>query len=192
MNNIKIAKTHNSVLEVIKNRWSPRAFSSEVINETQLKALFEAASWAASAMNEQPWVFLYAHKESVGYEKILSSLAEANQTWAKNASVLIVAIAKTTFENTGEKNLWAEHDLGMANAHLLLQATELGFYGHQMAGFNKSALINLLELPENQNPICVIALGYLADADTLAEPFKTRELTERKRKEIKDFVKKLE
>lgn len=192
MNNIKIAKTHNPVLEVIKNRWSPRAFSSEVISETQLNTLFEAASWAASAMNEQPWQYLYAQRGSEMFQNIWDSLAGGNQIWAKNAATFVIAVAKTTLESNGEKNNWAEHDLGMANAHLLLQATELGFYGHQMAGFDKSALIDLLELPENQNPICVIALGYLADADTLAEPFKTRELTERKRKEIKDFVKKLE
>ncbi len=188
MTSIKIAKTDFPVLDIIKNRWSARAFSNEVVTETHLNTLFEAASWAASANNEQPWQYMYALKGTPGFDKIWNCLMPGNQPWTKQASVLIVAIARKTFEANEKENPGAPHDLGMANAHLMLQATAMNIYCHPMAGFDKAKLITDLNLTENQMPVCVIALGFLASAETLEEPFKTRELTERNRKSITDFA----
>ncbi len=191
MNTIKIAKTIYPVLDVIKNRWSARAFSNKSINDEELNTLFEAASWAASANNEQSWQYIYAKKETGAFDNIWNCLLPGNQPWAKHAAALIVAVARKTFEANNAVNAYAGHDLGMANAHLLLQARTMNIYCHPMAGFNKIKLTENLNLSDNQEAFCVIATGFLADAETLEEPFKTRELTERKRKNIAEFTFKL-
>ena len=191
MNTIKIAKTTYPVLDVIKNRWSARAFSNKIVTDEELNTLFEAASWAASANNEQSWHYIYAKKETEAFDNICNCLLPGNQPWAKNAAALIVAVARKTFEANNTVNAYAGHDLGMANAHLLLQAGAMNIYCHPMAGFNKIKLTENLNLSENQDPFCVIATGFLAGAETLEEPFKTRELTERKRKNIAEFTFKL-
>ena len=191
MNTIKIAKTIYPVLDVIKNRWSARAFSNKSINDEELNTLFEAASWAASANNEQSWQYIYAKKETEAFDNIWNCLLPGNQPWAKHSSALIVAVARKTFEVNNAVNAYAEHDLGMANAHLLLQARTMNIYCHPIAGFNKIKLTENLNLSDNQEAFCVIATGFLADAETLEEPFKTRELTERKRKNIAEFTFKL-
>ena len=191
MNTIKIAKTIYPVLDVIKNRWSARAFSNKTITDEELNTLFEAASWAASANNEQSWQYIYAKKETGAFDNIWNCLLPGNQPWAKHAAALIVAVARKTFEANNAVNAYAGHDLGMANAHLLLQARTMNIYCHPMAGFNKIKLTENLNLSDNQEAFCVIATGFLADAETLEEPFKTRELTERKRKNIAEFTFKL-
>ena len=191
MNTIKIAKTIYPVLDVIKNRWSARAFSNKTINDEELNTLFEAASWAASANNEQSWQYIYAKKGTGAFDNIWNCLLPGNQPWAKHAAALIVAVARKTFEANNAVNAYAGHDLGMANAHLLLQARTMNIYCHPMAGFNKIKLTENLNLSDDQEAFCVIATGFLADAETLEEPFKTRELTERKRKNIAEFTFKL-
>jgi len=191
MNTIKIAKTIYPVLDVIKNRWSARAFSNKTITDEELNTLFEAASWAASANNEQSWQYIYAKKGTEAFDNIWNCLLPGNQPWAKHAAALIVAVARKTFEANNAVNAYAGHDLGMANAHLLLQARAMNIYCHPMAGFNKIKLTEHLKLSENQEAFCVIATGFLAEAETLEEPFKTRELTERKRKKIAEFTFKL-
>jgi nitroreductase len=188
MNTIKIAKTTYPVLDVIKNRWSARAFSSKDISDEELNTLFEAASWAASANNEQSWQYIYAKKGTEAFDTIWNCLLPGNQPWAKHAAALIVAVARKTFEANNTLNAYAGHDLGMANAHLLLQARAMNIYCHPMAGFNKIKLTENLNLSENQDAFCVIATGFLAEAETLEEPFKTRELTARKRKNISEFT----
>ncbi|MBP7477680.1 MAG: nitroreductase family protein [Chitinophagales bacterium] len=188
MNSIKIPQTQYPVLDIIKNRWSARAFADKEISDDALNTLFEAASWAASANNEQPWEYLYSKKGEEGYEKILATLMPGNQPWAKNAGAFIITSARRSFKVSQKENAWAHHDLGMANAHLLLQATALDLYCHPMAGFHKVQLIESLGLSGNQDPICVIAIGYLTEADTLEEPYKTRELTARTRNALDTFV----
>jgi nitroreductase len=188
MNDIKKAITSTPVLEVIKHRWSARSFSDKALTTETMNTLFEAASWAASANNEQPWQYTYALKGTPGFDRLLHCLAPPNQIWAKGAGVLIAAIARKTYQVNGKENGWAVHDLGMANAHLFLQATSMGLYGHPMAGFDKVKLSETLELSDDQAPVCIIALGYLGNADQLEEPFKSRELTARTRKPVSEFV----
>ncbi len=172
---IKAASTQYDVASFITNRFSPRAFSAESISETVMNTLFEAASWAASANNEQPWAYYFAHKKTEGFDKISDCLMPGNQVWAKHAAALVVTVARKTFERNGSDNVAAEHDLGMANATLLLQARALDVFAHPMGGFDKIKAAEMLGLNENRLPICVLALGYLGDAEQLEEPFKSRE-----------------
>jgi nitroreductase len=188
---IKEAVTQFPVLDLIKKRWSARSFSPKAIAPEDVKTILEAASWAASANNEQPWEYIYAHKGTAGFDTIWNCLMPGNQPWNKKAAVLIVAIARKTLAANGNPNTYAEHDLGMANAHLLLQASAMGIYSHPMAGIDKAKLVESLKLIENQYPACIIALGYLDDAEKLEEPYKERELTPRTRKPLSEFVKEL-
>ncbi len=186
---IKAAHTQNDVASFITKRFSPRAFSEKSLSETVMNTLFEAASWAASANNEQPWMYYFAHKNTEGFDKIWSCLMPGNQPWAKNAAALVVTVARKTFERNGSNNMAAEHDLGMANATLLLQARDLDVFAHPMGGFDKIKAAEMLDLDENSLPICVLALGYLGDVEQLEEPFKSRELSGRSRKPLAEFVK---
>jgi nitroreductase len=184
----KIAQTKHQVIDLIKHRWSARSFAEKAISEKDTQTILEAGSWAASANNSQPWRYLYAHKGTEGFEKILSSLAPGNQPWAKNAAVLIAAVGIRELPDTQQKNFYYMHDTGMANSFMLLQASSMDIYGHIMAGFSKPHIAEHLALPANEEPICIIALGYLADAELLEEPYKTRELAPRSRKALEEFT----
>ncbi len=188
---IKHAVTQFPVLDLIKERWSARSYSPKAISKDEVHTLFEAASWAASANNEQPWEYVYAHKGTPGFDTLFECLMPGNQPWNKNAAVLVAAIARKTFVANGNPNGYGEHDLGMANAQLLLQASSMGIHGHIMGGFDKAKLAASLKLTDNQAPVCMISLGYLDDAEKLEEPFKARELTPRTRKPLTEFVKQL-
>ena len=190
-NEIKIASTQLPVAELIRNRWSARSFSDKVISENDLDTILEAASWASSAMNEQPWLYYTAHRGSVAFDQVHQALAGGNQPWAKNAAAFVVSVVRTTFMKDNTPNAIALHDVGQANATLLLQATALGIHTHPMGGFDADKIKSLLQLSDSQQPVIVIALGYLADADLLIEPFKTRELTTRNRNALTSFVTKL-
>jgi nitroreductase len=186
---IKEAKTRFPVIESIRKRWSARAFSKRQINQEQINTLFEAASWAASSMNEQPWLYIYASREDENtFQKMLDCLSSGNQPWAKNASLLVLSLTKNRFEKTGHVNRHALYDTGAANTNLILQATEMHIYAHQMGGFDHEKTKAEFNLADDVEPVVFIAFGYLDEAETLPEPFKTRELTERKRKAIEDFV----
>jgi nitroreductase len=190
--NIKIPATETPVIDLIRNRWSPRSFADRPISETDLKTLFEAASWAFSAINLQPWEFIYAHKaDTAAFGKLHHCLLPGNQPWAKNAAVLIAVLAEKKMANGGI-NKSAIHDVGAANATLMLQATSMGIYGHVMAGFDGDLAVKTLGINlEEKEPVVFIALGYLAEPDKLEEPFKTREITPRTRKPVSEFAKPL-
>ena len=158
------------------------------MDESSLNSLFEAASWAASAANEQPWQYIYALRGSDGFNNIWNCLLPGNQPWAKHAACLVITVARTTYQASGKFNPYAQHDLGMANAHLLLQASASGIYGHAIAGFNRNELIETMKLADNQDPVCVIALGYLSAPDSLEEPFRLREQQPRSRKHLSAFT----
>lgn len=186
---IKIADTQYPVLDLIKKRWSARSFSKQAIDEKDLFTLIEAASWMFSANNEQPWRFIVASRGTIAFENVVQSLSAGNVLWAKNAAAFIVSIAKTNFDKEGNPaNDWAEHDLGAANAAMILQATSMNISAHPMAGFNKDHIKSSFGLGEYLKPVAVIALGYLDEAEKLEEPFKTRELTPRKRKPLAELI----
>ena len=145
----KIAPAAYPIAELIAKRWSPRAFLDKPIEEEKIMSLFEAARWAPSAYNEQPWRFLIATKEdSYLYTKMLSCLAEANQVWAKAAPLLLILVVKKDFDFNGKPNRWAMHDCGLALENLLLEAVDLGLAAHPMAGFSADLVRSGYSVPE--------------------------------------------
>ena len=174
---------------LIKDRKSPRAFRSEEVTPEQLEALFEAARWAPSAMNEQPWRFVYATREQKeDFDRLLSCLAEANQVWAKNASVLLLTVAKTTYSANDKPNTHAWHDTALATANLVFQATAMDLHVHQMGGFSAAKAREELGIPEGYEPVTMVAVGYIGDPDSLPEHLRTRELAPRTRKPQEEIV----
>jgi nitroreductase len=175
------------ILDAIKNRWSPRAFSDQAVSTEQLNCLFEAARWASSSMNEQPWRFIYAHKGEEVFDTIANSLFEGN-VWAKQAPVLMVTLAKTTFTRNERPNGAALHDLGLAVANLSIQATAEGLSLHQMGGVDKELLRAAFDIPDFYQIVTVIALGHRGTPDQLDEALRARELAERKRHPVSAFA----
>jgi nitroreductase len=175
--------------ELIEKRYSPRAFSNEAVEEEKIISLLEAARWSPSSMNEQPWRFIVGVKgEGETYEKLYNALFEQNQDWAKNAPVLILAVAKEFNDISKQNNRHAEYDLGQAIAHLTIQATSLNLYLHQMGGFDPDKADKLFNIPEGYTPMSVIAIGYLGNIDSLPEQLKVREKAKRNRKELSELV----
>ena len=186
---IKLAKTNHPVIDLIKDRWSARSFSSKDISHKDLETILEAGSWAFSANNAQPWNFVYAFRKDASFEKLANCLMPGNHPWAKNAAALIAVIANKKLDN-GVENKAAKHDVGAANATLMLQALSMEIYGHVMGGFDTVKAIEVLNIDtEIQEPIVFIALGYLDAPEKLEEPFKTRELTARTRKSLSEISK---
>lgn len=179
----------HAIEELLKRRWSPRAFANRMVEREKLQSLFEAARWAASSFNEQPWSFIVATREKPeDFAALLSCLAEKNQQWAQLAPVLMVSIAKLNFERNGKPNRHAFHDVGMAVGNLILQATVFGLYVHQMAGFSVDQVRETYGVPEGFEPVAAIAVGYPDDPNVLPEPFRQQEIAPRQRKPIDSFV----
>lgn len=185
----KVADTLPSVHDLIRARWSPRAFSGRDVSDADLKTVFEAARWAASSYNEQPWRFLVGRKsDPEAYGKILSVLAPFNQAWAKSAPVLFIMAAKRTFSHSGMQNLYAIHDAGQALAHIFLQATALGLHAHGMAGFDRDRARTELGIPDDYDFGAAVAIGYLGSPDQLADQQRQSELASRTRKPLNEIV----
>jgi nitroreductase len=188
----KIAQTKHQVIDLIKHRWSARSFTNQPVSEQDLHAILEAGSWAPSANNSQPWRYVYAHKGTPGFDKIVATLAPGNQPWAKNAAVLIAGVGIKETVDAQQKFFYFMHDMGMANSFMLLQGSSMDIYGHVMAGFSKPQMAEMLALPANEEPVCVIAMGYLGSAEDLEEPYKSRELAPRTRKTLEEFTTRLD
>ncbi|HJZ82403.1 MAG TPA: nitroreductase family protein [Pyrinomonadaceae bacterium] len=185
----KPAPADYPIHDLLRRRWSPRAFADQAVEPEKLRSLFEAARWAPSSFNEQPWAFVVATKENPeDHGLLLSCLIEGNQRWAQRAPVLVVSVAKLNFEKTGDPNRHAFHDVGLATGNLLVQATALGLVVHQMAGFFPERVRELYRVPEGFEPATAIAIGYPAEAASLPESLRERELAPRKRKSIGSFV----
>ena len=183
----KRAVTQYPILDPIAERWSPRAFDDRLITEEDLAGLFEAARWAASAFNAQPWRFVYAARSEPAFETLLACLRESNQAWARHAAVLVIACAKTTHED-GSPNGHAIHDLGQAMATLAIEATARGLHIHQMAGFYPEKARELLGVPDGYEPKTAAALGYLGDPSRLSEKLQEREAAPRQRKSLEELA----
>lgn len=184
----KRATTDTAVEPLLLRRWSPRAFSEQAVSEADLRTLFTAATWAASSYNEQPWRFVVGRRGDDTHGRILGSLMEMNQKWAKSAPVLFASFAKHTFTHNGQPNAVAPHDTGAAAANLAIQATALGLYVHGMAGYDAPALRAALEVPADFDPAACWALGYRGDPDALPEHFAQMERAPRQRKGIDEVV----
>jgi nitroreductase len=185
----KTAETKAPIHDLIGRRWSARAFSDQPVEPEKLVSLFEAARWAASASNEQPWAFLVATQEDPkSFEDMLGVLVEGNRGWAKKAPALILTVAHIQFDKDGRPNRHAFHDVGQAVANLSLQATALGLTMHQMGGFNVEAARERFAVPQGWEPVSVIALGYPGDPDSLPDTMRQREIARRQRKPLETFV----
>lgn len=186
----KQAETEHPVHELFERRWSPRAFDARAVEPEKLRSLLEAARWAASCFNEQPWSFIVAAKGDEGdaYERLLGCLAEANARWAGRAPVLMISVARLDFQRNGKPNRHAFHDVGQAAAHLALQATALGLAVHQMAGFDVSKARERFNVPEGFEPVAAIAVGYPGDPAELPEDLRAKELGPRARRPLEEFV----
>ncbi len=185
----KLAETQAPVHELIGRRWSPRAFSERPVETDKLLSLFEAARWAPSSSNEQPWAFVVATQaDTKNYQAMIGVLVDFNRGWANKAPVLILALAHTQFAKDGKPNRWGFYDLGQAAANLSLQAMALGLATHQMAGFNAESARKQFAIPEGWEPMSVIALGYPGDPNSLAEMLRERETAPRVRKPLESFV----
>ena len=183
------AKTDYPVHDLIQNRWSPRAFSDNPVSPETLRSLFEAARWAPSSSNEQPWAFIVGTKDDLEtHRKILSTLVEFNQGWAKHAPVLAIAVSQMEFARNKTPNRNAFYDTGAAVAHLTAEATSRGLFVHQMAGFDPQKAIEVFHIPKGWEPIAAFAIGYPGDPNALPDKLRERELAPRSRKPISEFV----
>ena len=188
LESLKHAPGITGMVEPILYRWSPRAFDDRDVPAADLKKAFEAARWAASSYNEQPWRFLVGHRGDPTYKKIFDALVPFNQAWAKSAPVLILAVARRHFNHSGEVNLHAWHDTGAAMANFALQITALGLHAHSMAGFDHDKAKAAFAIPDDYDTVSVTAVGYLGDPDSLPEGMRTPEVSPRQRKDLKEFV----
>lgn len=186
----KHADTLPSVHELIRTRWSPRSFSDRPVSNEHLKTILEAARWAASSYNEQPWRFLVGTKlDKPAYERLLSVLVPFNQEWAKTAPVLILVAARKTFSHNGQPNLFAMHDAGAALAHIMLQATALGLHAHGMAGVDREGARRVLEIPDDYEVGAAVAIGYLDSPEKLTnENHRKAEVAKRTRKPLNEIA----
>jgi nitroreductase len=185
----KPAPTDHEIHELIRERWSPRAFSSKALDERDLRSLLEAARWAASCFNEQPWRLIVARRDNEAeFNRLLSCLNEKNQRWAQSAAVLMISVASKTFAHSGKPNRHALHDVGLAAAQLTLQATAIGVGVHQMAGFSVERARELYAIPEDFEPVAAIAIGHPGNLDDLPEDLRKRERASRARRSQAEFV----
>ena len=173
---------------IIRERYSTVTFSSKPIEEEKLAALFEAARWAPSAFNEQPWRFIVGVKgKDDSYEKIYNTLMEANQAWAKFAPVLVISIALKNSSVTGKPNRFAQYDTGMAVGNILAQATSMGLLVHQMGGFSVTNAKEYFDIDDKYEVMAAMAIGYKGDIDLFPEDIQEREKKKRVRHPIDTF-----
>ncbi len=184
-----LSTTQYPIEEVLRQRWSPISFSNQAVEPEKLRSVLEAARWAASSYNEQPWSYIVATQDNPDeFSRLLKCLAEGNQVWAKHAPVLMLSVAKLTFERNGVENRHAFHDVGAASANLAIEAAAQGLLLHQMAGFDVPKAKETYGIPEGYDPVAAIALGYLGDPQTLSEALQQRQSSPRTRKSLDQFV----
>ncbi len=185
----RIATTEHEVLPLVRERWSPRAFAETEVDTTTLRSLLEAARWAPSAYNEQPWRFIVARKqEPEAFERALALLVEGNQAWAHAAPVLLFGLVKRSYSHNGKPNAHARHDLGQAAAWLTVEATQRGLVVHQMAGIRADAIREAYGVPEDFDIVTGLAVGYPGRADQLDGPMADMERAPRRRKSQDEIV----
>jgi nitroreductase len=183
------APVDHPVHEIIRERFSPKGFSDRAVDDAILATVLEAARWAPSSFNEQPWYFVVERREDgEAFARLLECLTPKNQAWAKTAAVLILSVANLSFTHNGRANRHALHDVGLANANLAIQAAALGLGTHMMAGFDAARARDAFSVPDGMEPVAVIAVGYPAALEQLTPEGRERARTPRQRKPLKDFV----
>ena len=183
----KTAITSVTIEENIAKRWSPRAFdATKAVSHQQIIALLEAARWAPSSYNDQPWRFIVCNKTSnpTAWQAAFDCLAPSNQTWVKDAPLLLLGCANTILDLNQQANRFAQYDTGAAAENLVLQAASMGLAAHQMGGFNSDLAREKFAIPTQFTPMAMLCLGYAGDVNNLPEDLKERELAARKRKPV--------
>ncbi len=185
----KRAKTDHPIHELLAARWSPYAFADRPVSESDLRSLFEAARWAASSYNEQPWSYIVGTKDDPEqFERVLSCLLEANLAWAKDVPVLALGVVTQRFNLNNKENKAAVHDLGLAAGNLTVEATARGLVVHQMIGILPDKARETFQIPDGSEAWTGLAIGYAGDSNALPEKLKERDLATRQRKPLTEFV----
>ncbi len=185
----KPAPVQFPIHNLLKHRWSPRSFADRDVDPAILRSLFEAARWAASSYNGQPWSFIIATRsEPEAFQRVLSCFVEFNVGWAKNAPVIGISVARLNFEHNGSPNRHSYHDVGQAMANLALEAVANGLQLHQMAGIAVDKAREALAIPEGYDPVAGFALGYPGEPQELPDHLRDRELAPSERKTADSFV----
>ena len=185
----KRAPAEHPIHDLIAGRWSPVVFSDAAPSPKEIRTLLEAARWAASCFNEQPWTYVVGVKGDDGaWHGLLDCLAESNQAWARHAPVLMLVAAARQFARSGKENRHAWYDAGQASATLAIQATALGFHVHQMAGFSAEKARTTFAIPDTHEPIACMAVGRIGDAAGADAALVSRDSAPRARKGIDEFV----
>ncbi len=185
----KETSTDYPIHELLTKRWSPYAFDDRPVREADLRSLFEAARWAPSSYNEQPWRYIVSNKDDAEqFQRLLSCLVDGNQIWAKAAPVLALGVVSLKFAHDAKDNRAAVHDLGLAAGNLLLEATTRGLFVHQMIGILPDMARKIYEIPEGFEAWTALAIGYKGDETNLPDQLRERDLAPRQRKPLRDFV----
>lgn len=186
----KPAPTDHEIHALVRNRWSPVAFDPAPLDVEDVRRCLEAARWAASCFNEQPWTFIVGlrDREADTWQGVLDCLVPANASWARHAPLLGIAVAKSHFEKNGKPNRHAWHDVGLATAQLVLQVTSLGLFAHAMAGFSADEARERFDIPESHDPVAAIAIGRPGDGSLLDEEVRARDEKARSRKPLDEIV----
>ncbi len=183
------AVTDYPIHELLARRWSPYGFDPRPVPTDDLRSVFEAARWAPSAFNEQPWRYLVATRDDeVRFADMLTCLVETNQQWARHASALIIVVASLSFDRNGKPNRTALHDVGLASASLSLEATNRGLMVHQMSGILADRAQELYGIPEGFQATTAVAIGYAGGGPEVAETFRDRDEKPRLRRPQSAFV----
>ena len=181
--------TEIPLIESISRRWSPRAFATTPVSQDRLRQLLEAARWAPSCYNAQPWTFIVGTQDNPEtFRKLSKCLVPVNQAWAAKAPVLMLALAELNFAHNGKPNRHAAHDVGLALGNLLNQATILGLQAHLMAGFSGNTARELFAVPDTHDPVTMLALGYPGDPESLPDTLREKELAPRTRKSLDEIA----
>ena len=185
----KHAEPDHPIHELAATRWSPYVFDDRPVSNADLRSLFEAARWAASSYNEQPWHFMIATKDDKEeYEKLLSCLVDLNQAWASHAPVLALGIVRTNFRHNDAPNAVALHDLGLAAAALTFEATARGISVHQMSGILPDRAKEVYCIPDGFVAVTALAIGYAGDPSNAPKQLGDRDRNPRTRRPQDEFV----
>lgn len=186
---LKSTEKEAALVKEIEQRKSLRAYMPTPIEQDKIRTLFEAARWAPSSNNEQPWVYMYATRDqSELWSKLFDVLLEGNKIWVVNAPMIVLSMVRKNYIRHDRPNTMAQYDLGAANAFLSLQATQLGLNVHQLGGFDREKAITTLNIPETHEPVVMMAIGYAGPTDSLPENLKLREEAPRERYMQQYFV----
>jgi len=189
LSEIKRAHTDYPIHALLEQRWSPRTYAAQPVEAEKLQRVLEAARWSASGGNLQPWSFIIATKaeQPEAFARLVGCLMEGNVPWASQAPVLGIAVAKL-FRDPGKPNRHAFHDVGLALQNLMIQATALDLYGHMMGGFSPEKARAAFAIPEEYEAVTMFVLGYLGDLAALPETGRAREMAQRTRRPLTEFV----